>query len=101
MPPRRTGRRSRPGSTRRSASGRVPAPDPRPGPPAPSSSGPSAAADGPFELGLVHLGPARDVALPGLVIELLLGPPARPAMRAQPAPAPGGDVVRRRTAGLF
>src|SRR5439155_10988164 len=35
----------------------------------------SAAADGSFELGLVHLGAARDVALLGLVVELGLGPP--------------------------
>src|SRR5919197_341520 len=48
---------------------------------------------GPLKLGLVHLGTARDTELPGLVVELLLGPPFGPSGSGPQASPPGGGNV--------
>src|SRR2546430_17451613 len=61
---------------------------------------PSLPPHGPLELGLVHLGPALDVPVLRLVVELVVGATARPAMRAQTTSSPGGDVLGRGPAGF-
>src|SRR5207237_9686 len=67
----------------------------------PSCCSRPSAADGPFELGLGHLRPARDVPLLGLVVELLLGAAAGAAVGAQPAAPARGNVLGGGAAGLF
>src|SRR5262245_21937567 len=59
------------------------------------------APDGLRQLGLGHLRAALDVLLPGLVVELILCPALRPAVRAQAATPARRDVVRRRPARLL
>src|SRR5262245_11453526 len=56
--------------------------------------------DGSFELGLVHLGPALDVLLPGLVVELVVGPASGALVRPQTTSTSGRDVLRRGAAAL-
>src|SRR5438270_13800956 len=51
-------------------------------------------ADGPSQLLLVHAGAAFHTALARLVVELLVGGPARPVVRTQTAAAARRDVVQ-------
>src|SRR4029077_3442433 len=52
-----------------------------------------------LELRLAHLRPTLDVLVPRLFVELVTGPSARAAVRAQPAAPARRHVVRRRLRG--
>src|SRR5437773_4446991 len=66
----------------------------------PFSSTARPAGDGRLELLLVHLGAPPDSMLPGLVVELVVGPAPRTAVRTQAASSPRGAVPHGAAAPL-
>src|SRR4051794_2281364 len=59
------------------------------------------ATDGPLELGLVHLRPALDALVLGLVVELVAGATAGTLVGPEPAAPARRDVIGRRAARLL